>query len=168
MYRLNPGYPTDGPATVWSQQRTRLQELALENGDPREVDPREKCLYDFEQWIKVRKEQGERVVVLTDANQTTKEDTVAYSLKDLISNNQLRAVLDKAYPGKVLRLVDQGSKTIDHILTSGVGEGSIKRVGQLPFGLGFDTDHRAVFADLCAKDLLQIHMEEPEKEKAGG
>ena len=166
MYCPNPGYPTDGPATVWSQQRTRLQELALERGDPGEVDPREKCLYDFERWIKARKEQGERVVVLTDANQTTKEDTMAYSLKELISNNQLRAVLDETYPGKVLRSVDRGSKTNDHILTSGVGEGSIKRVGQLPFGLGFDTDHRAVFADFCAKDLLRIHMEEPEKRES--
>ena len=41
MYRPNPGYSTDGPTTVWLQQQTRLQELAMENNEMMEVDPRE-------------------------------------------------------------------------------------------------------------------------------
>ena len=38
--------------------------------------------------------------------------------------------------------------TIDHILTFGVDPDLVHKAGQLPFGLGFHTDHRGLFADL--------------------
>ena len=80
MYWSNPGYPTDGTTTVWPQQQIRLQELAMENNDVTEVDPREQCLTDIKKWINGQRENGEKVVVLTDANQTVTEITTAYSL----------------------------------------------------------------------------------------
>ena len=35
------------------------------------------------------------------------------------------------------------------------------RAGQLPFGLGFHSDHRGIFADLDGEHLLKLHMTEP-------
>ena len=161
MYRPNLGYPTDGPTTVWSQQRARLQELALENGDGSEIDPRERCLTDFQKWVDEHTGSGERVVVLTDANQAVSEKTTKYSLCDLVVDCRLRSVMEDAYPGQSLRSLDQGSKTIDHILTTGINCAQVRQVGNFPFGLGFSSDHRAVFADLKIEEILNLCMEEP-------
>ena len=126
-----------------------------------EVDPREQCLTDFMKWIKEQRESGEKVVVLTDANQTVMERTTAYSLSDLLTDCQMRSTLEDAYPEQSLWLLDLGSKTIDHILTAGIGHKQVSKIGKLPFGLIFSSNHRAMFADLKANKILQLCMEEP-------
>ena len=120
MYRPNPGTSTAGPTTVWLQQRTRLQEMALERDDTREVDPREKCLIDFKKWIENRRNNGEKLIVLTDANQALHEQTRAYSLHNLVTDCRLSSVMEDNHPTCTLRSLDRGSKTIDHIITAGV------------------------------------------------
>ena len=43
----------------------------------------------------------------------------------------------------------EGSKRIiDHIISIGVGPDSIVRVGQLPHGMGFQSNHRCIYADI--------------------
>lgn len=59
-----------------------------------------------------------------------------------------------------LRSTDRGTKTIDHILTQGISQTHVTRTGQLPFGLGFSSDHQALFADFKADEVLHLHMEE--------
>ena len=81
IYRPNPGYPTDGLTTVWSQQRVRLQELAFLNNDVVEIDPREQCLTDFKKWINEKRENRAKVVALTNSNQTATERTIVYRLR---------------------------------------------------------------------------------------
>lgn len=166
MYRPNQGYTTDGPLTVWAQQRARLQELALERGDTAEVDPRERCLTDLKKWVDQRRNRGDKVVILTDANQSLSDSTGTFSLCNLVEECQMHSVLEDKYPEQTLRSVARGSKTIDHILTAGINNGSVGRAGQLPFGLGFSSDHRGMFADLDAGEILQLVMEEP-KDRAG-
>ena len=161
IYRPNPGYPTDGLTTVWSQQRVRLQELAFLNNDVVEIDPREQCLTDFKKWIHEQRENGEKVVVLTDANQNVTERTTAYSLLNLVTDCQLRSTTENPYPEQPLRSLDQGNKTVDHILTSGIEQVQVCKVGQLPFGLGFSSDHWDMFANLKTDEILHLHMEEP-------
>ena len=70
--------------------------------------------------------------------------------------------MEMKYPGESLKSLDRGSKTIDHILTNGLEVSDIKQAGQLPFGLGFCTDHRGNFSDLDGDRILKIKMEEPE------
>ena len=53
------------------------------------------------------------------------------------------------------------SKTIDHILSAQGTETTITKCGQLPFKLGFDTNHQAVFTDMKLYGLLQLLINEP-------
>ena len=100
-------------------------------------------------------------MVLTDANQTVTERTTAYSLLNLVTDCQLRSTMEDAYLEQSLRSLDRGSTNIDHILTSGIEYVQVHKVGKLPFGLGFSSDHRAMFADLKTDEILHLHMEEP-------
>ena len=74
--------------------------------------------------------------------------------------------MEYKHPGESLKLLDRGSKTIDHVLVSGIVDNEIIQAGQLPFGLGFHTDHGGEFADMNGDSMLKIIMEEP-KEKQG-
>ena len=69
--------------------------------------------------------------------------------------------MEDVYPGQSLRSLDWGSKTIDHILTSSINCAQVCQVGQLPFGLGFSSNHRAVFANLKTEEILNLCMEDP-------
>ena len=51
---------------------------------------------------------------------------------------------------------------IDHILTKHISPHLIHRSGQLLHGQGFDSDHRAMFADIDAKTMLSLTPQEPE------
>ena len=117
---------------------------------------------DFKIWIDGRKESGEKVIILIDANQTIQEETAAYDLKNPVANSQLNSVMEDAYLQQTLRSADQGT-TIDHIISSGIDKLQVSKAGQLPFGLGFASDHRAMFANVHTEELLQIYMEEPEE-----
>ena len=56
--------------------------------------------------------------------------------------------MEAKHAGDSVRLVDRGTKTIDHMLLQGIDNINIHRVGQLPFGLGFHTNHRGAFVDM--------------------
>ena len=55
---------------------------------------------------------------------------------------------------------------MDHILAAGIERNNITQAGHLPFGLGFHTDHRGVFADMNGDSLMRIVMEEPKKRES--
>ena len=46
-----------------------------------------------------------------------------------------------------------GTKTIDHIWISKGLTGSVTGLGYLPFGLGFDADHRGMYVDIRSKEV---------------
>ena len=73
MYRPNPGSKSSGPTTVWSQQRSRLQELMTEDNCNTNVDPMERCLRDFEKWAGTV--AGSRLIFLADTNQSLHDKT---------------------------------------------------------------------------------------------
>ena len=91
-----------------------------------------------------------KIIMMMDANQTVHAETRSYSLKQAMRNCHLQSAMEEAYPGKTLQSVDHGSHTINHILTAGINQALIRKVGQLPFGIGFSSDHRAIFADFSA------------------
>ena len=163
LYRPNLGTIASGPATVWSQQRSRMAELATAEDSTLEYDPRKQCLIDFNNWMKNRTAAGHRVVVLTDSNQTLTDGREKYNLKDLVSDRSLLSAMEAKHREQSVNSVDRGTNTIDHILTQGVRSTDIHKAGQLPFGLGFHTDHRGVFADMDSDELLKLWIEEPEQ-----
>lgn len=162
MYRPNRGSPSSGPATVWSQQKSRLQELASEPTSDSTIDPRRQCLEDFGLWVDNRVLQGHKMVILTDANQSLHDKSETYNLCNFMQDRALSSAMEVRHEGQSLRSLNRGSVTIDHVLLGGVNSESLHKVGQLPFGLGFHTDHRGVFADLDGDQLLRLKMEEPE------
>ena len=147
---------------MWAQQQTRLQEIANDNDDSRLADPRRRCLEDFRDWAKIRIAQGHKLVVLTDANQSLADAKEPYNLSDLRTELEMASAVELKHEQQSLRSLDRGSVTIDHILLCGIGSGQVSKAGQLPFGLGFHTDHRGLFADLDGDQLLRLRMEEPE------
>ena len=115
---------------------------------------------DSSWWIDNKKKAGEKTFVLTDANQTMREKTTAYSLRKLTEDCGLTRVMELKH-AQTLRSLDRGTKTIDHIITKDVKSDAVRKAGQLFFGLGFSSDHRIVYADLNANKLLRLIMEEP-------
>ena len=98
------------------------------------------------------------MIVLTDANQSLDKKSEQYNLYDTMKKCSLESTMKVKHSGTSLRSLDNGTKNIDHILMQGVDDADIHRVGQLPFGLGFHSDHRGVFADVDVDQLLSLRM----------
>ena len=79
---------------------------------------------------------------------------------DLVSTMEAR------HPGESKNSTKEGLETIDHILIAKGSENNIAPCGQLPFNLGFHTDHRTMFVDIAAGKMLSLQMLEP-KDRSG-
>ena len=73
------------------------------------------------------------------------------------------SAMETKHAGASLRSVERGTKTIYHVLLRGIDNTYIHRAGQLPFELGFHTDHRGVFADVDGDQILELCIQEPEQ-----
>ena len=82
------------------------------------------------------------MVILTDANQSLHDKSETYNLCNFMQDRALSSAMEVRHEGQSLRSLNRGSVTIDHVLLGGVKSESLHKVGQLPFGLGFHTDHR--------------------------
>ena len=120
----------------------------------------------MKKWTETKIGNGHRIIVLTDANQSLTDTKEGYNLGDLVKRCSLLSAMEAKHEGQSLRSVDRGSTTIDHILTYGVETDEIHKAGQLPFGLGFHTDHRGVFVDVDGEQLLGLRMTEPEQRES--
>ena len=87
------------------------------------------------------------------------ETTKGISLNELASNKNLTSAF--THGGSWLPSKNIGSKMIDHILTKNIDPQTFRRSGQLPHGLGFDSDHRAMFMDIDAETMLSLAPPEP-------
>ena len=166
LYQPNPGGTNTGPTMVWAQQQTCLQEIANDNNNISSVDPRSACLRDFASWAKDKRAKGDKIVVMANANQSLADTIGNYNLKDLVTECKLQRTMESVHPRDSLQSTNRSSKTIDHILAAGIERNNITQAGHLPFGLGFHTDHRGVFADMDGDNLMRIVMEEPKTRKS--
>ena len=163
LYRPNPGSASSGPSTVWSQQKSRLSEFSTIDTSDREIDPRRQCLTDLDKWLNDKRRDGHGVVMMADCNQSLIDNREQYNLRSFVGKHSLLSAMESKHEGESVRSVDRGSQTIDHILLRSISAANVHKVGQLPFGLGFHTDHRGVFADLDGDQLMRISMAEPEQ-----
>ena len=132
-----------------------MQEIATEREEVRNVDPRTTCLEEFQSWESERKVKGDKLVVMVDANQSLADTKENYNIRDLVDRCDLTSTMECKHPGESLKLLDRGSKMIDHILVSGIDDEEITQAGQLPFGLGFHTDHMGRFVDMNGDRILK-------------
>ena len=96
-----------------------------------------------------------------DGNQPLGERTARYSLNHLMDDCDLVSAMNARHTGASVNSTKTGLDTIRHILIANRTETAINKCGQLPFDLGFDTNHRAMFANLQVSELLQLRMDEP-------
>ena len=165
LYCPNPGGDNSDPTTVWAQQRVRMQEIATDRDEVSNADPRTACLKEFQNWANDQKNKGDKLVVLADANQSLTDTKETYNLKDLVELCKFTRKMQCKHPGESLKSLDRGSKTIDHVLVSGIEDNKITQASQLPFGLGFHTYNRGEFADMNGESMLKIIMEEPKEQQ---
>ena len=118
------------------------------------TDPREQCLIDISRWTQAAWDRGEQVVLLMDTNQLLEEQMVNYNIGNLVNNCDLTSAINIKHPGASVNSTKTGSKMIDHILAANGTEATITKCGQLPFNLGFDTNHCAVYTDMQVTEIL--------------
>ena len=140
MYRPNPPTST-GQETAWVQQHTRLTKIYNERGVDPPIDPREKCLQDLQDWIVKQEQQGEKVIALTNANQSTTKRMQAHFRHTMIHDCNLSSATEVLHPGCSPHSNNIGTKTIDHMLKTGIYQYLIHKDGHLPFDVGFDSNH---------------------------
>ena len=131
-------------------------EAATARGETCNIDPREQCLKDLGTWLQESRDRGEKVILLMDGNQALEESTARYSLNHLMDDCDLVSAMNARHTGASVNSTKTGSDTIDHILIANRTEPAINKCGQLPFDLGFDTTHQAMFADLQVSKLHQL------------
>ena len=164
MYRPNPGNESDGHLlSVWNQQHQYLQQQYLNKEQiPPKIDPREKCLQDIQQWIDDHiTSTNDKLIILTDANQCVTEKTKSLSLQKIISKNRLKDIFTHHHGETWLSSTKRGSKKIDHLMMMNIDPQIARRSGQLPHGIEFESDHRGMFADLDAQEMLYLTPNEP-------
>ena len=79
---------------------------------------------------------------------------------DLVEQVEMDPSLDKQ-EACVVPSRNTGTTDIDHIDTYGIPKENVVCAGQIPHGIGFDSDHRCIYADLDIKSILglmQINM----------
>jgi hypothetical protein len=146
---------TQGPHTAWSQQWILLRE------HQRDPDPI-KCFYnDITKELQKWTTQGYDILLMIDANEDVSSSPGGMSsviasagLFDLI---QARHQADR-YPNTFAR----GTKCIDFIYgTENVKQHCVAS-GILPFGYGYPSDHRAIFARIDISKILatEVHPSE--------
>jgi hypothetical protein len=84
---------------------------------------------------------------MEDMNQEANEDSNKYSLSKLIEDHSMMSVLEQKIEC-ILPSVEVSNRVIDHILSIGLDIESIERAGQLPHGMGFQSNHRCIYADI--------------------
>ena len=76
----------DGPTLVWAQQRAKMQEMTTEEDEVKNINPRTACSTGFRKWANSMSAQGNKLVVLVDANQSLGDTSEPYNLKDLVED----------------------------------------------------------------------------------
>jgi hypothetical protein len=171
VYRV--GTPNSGNKIASRQQETI--QYADEELRPFLVDPYKKTLTNLQCFVQELQSQDlqHEVIVMIDVNQdedkqycdqghTTQYTTSNYfhvdgsidgSLHTFMGNCGLRNALREFHCGVVPKTRMRGSKQIDFMLTTGGLADSIEAIGLLDCSV-LNSDHRALFIDLCIEEIF--------------
>jgi hypothetical protein len=167
------GKPNSGCKTASRQQKTI--QYADEELRPYLVDPYKQTLIYLQYFVQELQSQDlqHEIIIMIGANQyedqqycdqghttqyvTSKhfhvDGSIDGSLHTFMGNCRLRNALREFHGGVVPNTHMRGSKQIDFVLTTGGLTDSIKSIGLLDCSV-LNSDHRALFIDLCIEDIF--------------
>jgi hypothetical protein len=141
---------SQGPSMAWMQQWALLRESGTPN-----PDPIKKFYSDLESFIQGWIDQKSEIILMMDANESIGEKPGGMSsvvgclgLIDLIR--------DRHPPKEQISTYSRGSKQIDYIFGTKKVQECCTRAGILPFGMGYPSDHRALFIKVNMGQILQM------------
>jgi hypothetical protein len=144
---------SQGINTTWMQQWSQLRESGDQNPDPI------KAFYthldeQLSQWTAAKYE----IILMIDANETVGEKPGG--LTSVIGKAGLVDLVQHRHPhDDAVNTHARGSKQIDYIFaTKGVSI-VCNRAGILPFGVGYMSDHRALFIKVNMNELLSTRVQ---------
>jgi hypothetical protein len=140
-----------GPSTSMStahQHTVKIHQRGLTN-----TTPRKQFIIDFiNQFSTICNDSNEFVIVSLDANANLIEDTNGLQLMTQECN--LIDLFSAIHPDiNEFPTQARGSKRIDYMLGTRNVIQFISKIGYLAFNDGFDSDHRAIYADISPKIL---------------
>jgi hypothetical protein len=142
---------TMGPTTTWTQQWLLLRE---KNKNPDPIKAFDKDLADT---LIAWKQKGHEILLMIDANEDIGRKPggmgqIIYKagLLDLISNKHDAENTPNTYA--------RGSKRLDYLFGTEKVLEHCSTCGILPFGYGYPSDHRAIFARINLSKILQSKM----------
>jgi hypothetical protein len=140
-----------GPTTTWTQQWLMLRET---NKNPDPIKTFDKDLTDT---LKAWKLKGYEILLMIDANEDVGNkpggmNQIIYQagLLDLISSKHDAEKMPNTYA--------RGSKRIDYLFGTEKVLEHCSTSGILPFGFGYPSDHRAIFARINLSKVLQSKL----------
>jgi hypothetical protein len=142
-----------GPNTAWIQQWSMLREVGDKNPDPI------KYFYtDLEKQITEWKQQGSEVLIMIDANEHIGEKPGG--LTTLFGKMEMTDLIRHRYPkADEPNTHVRGSKRIDYIFGTNKIRDNCVTAGILPFGTGYQSDHRAIFASINIGKILSASVQ---------
>jgi hypothetical protein len=144
---------TYGPNTAWIQQWALLRELGQKN-----PDPIQHFYHDLEiqlqEWLK----QGSEIVLMIDANEHVGDKPGG--ITSIMGRLGMTELIRHLHPNSLEPNTHiRGSQPIDYIFgTAKVRENSVE-AGILPFGMGYHSDHRAIFVSIQMEKILTTKVQ---------
>jgi hypothetical protein len=138
-----------GPSTVWMQRWSLLREAG-----ERTPDPIKSFYQDLESTLLDWKNKNYEILLMIDANETVGEKPGGITM--ILGKVGLIDLTTSKHPhGIPPHTYSRGSKKIDYMFGSIRVKEFCSRAGIAPFGLGYQSDHRALFVILDIKQILQ-------------
>jgi hypothetical protein len=144
---------SQGPSTSWMQQWILLRESGC-----KQPNPIQQFYDDLEEFLSKCKTSGSEIVLMIDANESIGDKPGGLTtilgrleLADLVRCKHLNT----SEPNTHVR----GTTRIDYIFGSKTIQKHCKKAGILPFGIGYMSDHRAIFAELDIDSILSSNVQ---------
>jgi hypothetical protein len=134
------------------QQWAILRERGYSNPDPIKI-----FYDDLEEQLNVWKQQNKEIIIMINANKHIGEKSSR--LLEIFRKTDMTELLRQRHtnlsePNTHIR----GLKQIDYIFGTNRVAQNCKKAGILPFGLGYHSDHRAVFAEIDLENILATQV----------
>jgi hypothetical protein len=137
-----------GPSTAWIQQWTLLRE----EGDPN-PDPIRSFYQDLEKQLMTWTQEGKEIILMIDANESVGDKPGG--ITSIIGKAGLTDMIRFCQPhDEDINTHSRGTKQIDYIFGSAGVLWHCNRAGILPFGSGYQSDHRALFIRIRIEGIL--------------
>ena len=141
--------------TAWHQQR-----LALNQTNRTHLHPRRAFMDDLIQSIQAHQSLHHDIIIGGDFNETAEKHNSGL-LRLLTNTNLVDPFLHHHPTLPTFNTYARGSQRIDAIFCSPTIVTMINSIGYAPFNWVTNSDHRAIFMDVCSKQLFQDSQVNP-------